>query len=66
MAKTPYHIPIGLPEFALWCLQHKKLEPTTGNLFYVMKEILNRCDTKNKNTKRKIISFRKGECVVRV
>ncbi|MBM3210576.1 hypothetical protein FJZ33_00030 [Candidatus Poribacteria bacterium] len=55
-----------LYEVAYWYMKKKKMDMTTGNLFWIMEKICKRIDRINKNTPDKIIKFTNGYCKLKI
>lgn len=62
--KESYHLDITLYELAFAYMMKKKIEPTTGNLFWVMERICGKLDLINRGKgKNKLIEFTDGVCI---
>ena len=57
-SKNKFHINIALVEVAYWYILKKRIEPTTGNLFGVMAQILKQINYINQNTKEKRMKYK--------
>ena len=53
-----------LYQAAYWYMRKKRIELTTGNLFWIMNKIQKKIDYINKNKKDKIINFTDGHCEI--